>query len=352
MIVTYLRSSSYSCWKMCPWQFFLNYGLQFRSPGNIATDRGSIVHKALETIARAKLAQQNGEVSFSDPELAGELVSADVSDEDALEMAWAHYTKMTPERRWSSRDHTECNRLMRVALTSHGGAFNPRNRVIVQPEQYFDICLSEYDWAAYDFPLPDGSHLKGHLSLKGTMDLITEGYRSGVLDYLDWKTGNVRDGNLWDWAEGRVKTVDDLYEDFQLRLYFLALCRLYPDRPIIQINIAFLKKGIYTLCYDRSELPETLDRIREWFTTAKETVVPQQKVGPACNSFCHFGTTSWKDQKFIPHQDTHGNHKSICDHVWDEVQQLGTDRVVAKYSDVTRIGAYGQGGGSSNRDSK
>lgn len=315
----------------------------------MAADRGSIVHKGLEILARVKLAQQKGETEFYDQELmGGQTLTTDVTDDEAIHLAWKHYTEGScNHHNWAMKDLDECNRLFQIALTHSGGKYNPRNLKIVQPEQYFDITIEE-PWAAYDYELPNGERIKGQLSLKGTMDLITED-EWGELEYTDYKTGR-----LIDWATGRRKTIDDLYEDFQLRLYHLALHHLYPERDSIGLTILYIKDGgPMSLAFHKDEIPETISRIRKWFEEIKRTEVPRRRIGPPCTTFCKYGTTAWGQQRFVdPGTDPHGNHLSVCDHVHAEVEQLGMSKVMEKYADLSKLKSknYGQGGGVVNRE--
>lgn len=346
MILTFVRSSSQSTHKLCEFQWWLNYNLGFDPGSNKAAARGTIVHKALEILARAKKARQDSLGVFYDRELlGGREVSVDVSDDDAMGLAWKHYTEGAENHHnWLLADESECSRLFRIVLNHAGGVYNPRNLKIVQPEQYFDITL-DYPWAAYDYELPNGERLKGQLCLKGTMDLITE-EADKSLHYIDWKTGR-----MIDWATGRPKTIDDLYNDFQLRLYHLALHHLYPDHDSIGMTIYYVKHGPYSLAFHKDEVPDTIQRIRKWFEMIKNTDTPQRRIGPPCTTFCKHGTTKWKDQRYIDAgTDPHGNHLSVCDHVHAEVQQLGVSKVMAKYADVSKLTRYGSGGGSDNRE--
>ena len=54
MIITYLRSSSYSQWDMCPFAYYMQYTLGWRTPSGKAADIGSISHKAMEFLAQQK----------------------------------------------------------------------------------------------------------------------------------------------------------------------------------------------------------------------------------------------------------------------------------------------------------
>ena len=72
------------------------------------------------------------------------------------------------------------------AITDHNGVFDPRSRVIVQPEQHFDIVIDK-PWSAYKYETKEGL-LEGNLAIKGTIDLITK-VNDSTLEVIDWKTG-------------------------------------------------------------------------------------------------------------------------------------------------------------------
>lgn len=85
MIITYLRSSSYNTWDFCQFKYYLDYVLAFRSPANQKAEKGTIVHKGLELLAKAKFAKQNGKDSFYDEEF-GYFEVGNVSPDIALQL--------------------------------------------------------------------------------------------------------------------------------------------------------------------------------------------------------------------------------------------------------------------------
>ena len=52
--IVYFRSSSFNCHRMCPMQYYMEYGLGWRGLSGKKADKGTIVHKILELAARAK----------------------------------------------------------------------------------------------------------------------------------------------------------------------------------------------------------------------------------------------------------------------------------------------------------
>ena len=66
MLTLNISPSGFSTHEGCETDYFISYVLGHRGPGNIAADKGTIVHKVMEILAKNKLALQNGEKSFKD----------------------------------------------------------------------------------------------------------------------------------------------------------------------------------------------------------------------------------------------------------------------------------------------
>ncbi len=339
MLTTYLRSSSFSSWGWCATQYTFNYLLGYPSSANQKTVQGSICHKALEILARKKLAQQNNASEFADTEL-GRKFSVDlVAPENALLVAFNHYSDpKTSPFEWSAKDYEECDTWMRSALFDYGGQFSPLNRHILAPEQYFDFELSHCDWAKYEYVLPDGEILQGTLALKGTVDLVTLA-RPGVIEYIDWKSGK-----RIDWNTGAEKGYKDFRKDPQLRLYHYALRRLYPEAKHILITIFFLRSGgPFTIDFSDDDLAETEQMVREKFEEIAGTTVPSWIRGNPrdkwkCQRLCRFYS-----EKFHP-----DDKYDMCRTLRDELVELGMDRVLAKRADLSVLSSYREGGGKTH----
>jgi len=304
-------------------------------------DQGSLVHKSLELLARKKLAIQQGDASFSEGEIGKTWHVATFDAEKSFEESWLHYTtKAAKIWDWSPKEYKKCKGWMYDALEMNSGLWNPLNRVIVQPEQYFDMEL-EFDWAKYVYVLPDGGKLEGRLAIKGTVDLLTK-VSDDTLEYLDWKTGMRKD-----WATGKPKDWRKLREDPQLRLYHYALAKLYPDINHFILTIVYVQDGgAFSLDFGPQDLEKTEKMLRERFETIKNCTRPPRIRNNGyhkwkCQRLCAFGMNEWED-----------TGKAVCDHLHDELMTLGMDRVIAKHGEAGAFKAYGSGGGVENRDQK
>ena len=345
MIVTYFRSSSYSKWDMCPHSYFLSYVLGRREPSGKKAILGNIVHKALEGLARKKLAMQNGHDRFYDDELQKWFVVDEFDPELAIKDAYNHYSKKETHHEWFPRDLKQTTGWMYDALTKWNGAVNPMSRDVIMPEQYFDIPI-ECDWARYSYTLDGGAKVEGNLRIKGTVDLITR-INDETIEYLDWKTGMRKD-----WASGEIKDYKKLKDDPQLRLYHYALTRLYPQYKYIIMNIVFIQDGgPFAIPFGPDDLKKTEKMLKERFETIRgchrpPRIIKDKKHSWKCKRLCHYGKTN--------HFDEQGNDtgRTVCEHIHTEILTLGMDRVVAKYGDKNAFSSYGDGGGQSNRDEK
>lgn len=362
MIITYFRSSSFNSWSFCPFQSYLVYTLNWKPTEPFITepdgtvvganglvlpkpsfkaDQGNTCHKALELLARQKLAVQQGKAEFSEDEIGKTWRVDSFTTDDAFEEAWKFYSKVRCRHwNWDSKIYKKCRGWYLDTLNFNGGRFNPLNRKVIEPEQYFDIPFDE-PWAKYSFKLPNGEWLEGQLAIKGTMDLVTE-EDSDTLEYLDWKTGMRKD-----WATGKPKDWKKLRDDPQMRIYHYALSKLHPQYKHIIMTVVWCQDGgAFPLDFGPEDLPKTVSMLRERFETIRDCEMPPRIVNDRVNN-----AGQWKCKYLCPYGMSYlgDGDKNVCDQVHGELQSLGMSRVTAKYAQGT-FGAYGAGGGRADRD--
>jgi hypothetical protein len=294
--ITYFRSSSFGAHKFCPMRYFMEYTLGWRGKGNKKADKGTIVHKVMEILAGAKQAKQNGKRIFKDTEIADYKTKCtklfEIDEDELCDTVFDYYSGHFDHHEWTDADRRECRRWSQKVFDFQDGKMDPRNRNIVEPEQHFDIEL-KYDWAKYKHEL-DGVVSEGYLSIKGTIDLVTQ-VDDSTYEVVDWKTGARKD---WNVDPVKVKEYDDFYNDAQLRIYHLAICELYPDVENIWMTIYFINDGgPYTIFFSRDDIPETLRMIREKYELIKTTDVPERHRTWKCSKFCHQGTTTFEEEQ-------------------------------------------------------
>ena len=326
MIITYFRSSSYNQYSMCPQAYYLTYVLGHQSPSGQAAEKGTIVHKVMECLAAATLSHQNREDSFMDEHFG----NMDVSDhkyiysdkfvDDLVDQSYEYYTDKS-DHHYTPRHYKHCKEWSYQAITHCDGSFDPRNRNIVSPEGAFDFEIDE-PWAKYSYIAPDGTQLDGNLSMKGTIDLITE-ERPNVYEVIDWKTGR-----RLDWATGKEKDFKRLTTDPQLRIYHYALSKMYPNVDQFIMTIYFIKDGgPYTLAFTKDDMKDTLDMIRKRFEEIRDCHTPQLKKSWKCTKICHFGKNAHPSGIIDPET---GDPFTICQYVAQKIRSKGLDVSLAE----------------------
>ena len=314
-----------------------------RSPANLKAEKGTCVHKGLELLAKVKLAQQNKQKFIEDDDF-GKFLLTELTPDICIELAYQHYSTKTAEMYdWSDIDLKDCRKWLWTALTYNDGMFNPLKQDIVAPETFFDFKIEE-SWAAYKYKLPDSTYIEGNLGIKGTIDLIVK-VADGIYEMVDYKTGK-----RMDWNTGEEKTYDKLCSDSQLRMYYYAARRLFPDIKQIIVTIFYINDGgAISMCFDESDLDKTEDMLKKRFNLIRNTFRPK-RIYPdwKCTKLCYFGQHDLEENKITKEEY---KEKSICSKISKELLTLGMDRVIVKRA-KSSFDDYGNGGGSSNRDVK
>jgi hypothetical protein len=329
MFITYFRSSSYNGWEVCQMQYFLTYVLGLYSPSGKAAEKGTIVHKVMECLAQGKKAIQDGEDHFTDDSLG----RYDIDEERLWDPeffsrlcldSWEHYTnpEKTTITNYTNRDWKEVVHWANQVPLQCNGAFDPRNRHVLEPEPFFDFEIEE-PWAEYDFELPNGERLQGRLACKGTIDLVTLD-TSGpyeVVETIDWKTGR-----RVNWANMQEKTFEKLCNDAQLSMYHYALSKyLYPQYDRFAMTINYVKPGQggpYTMSYGPENHASTLEMLRKRFEAIKRAIRPRLRTGFFCDRVCHFGKT--------PHPND--GTRTMCKYLHDELRSKGLKQVMLEHT--------------------
>lgn len=323
MIITYLRSSSYGTHSMCEQQYFIEYNLGHRSPSGKKADKGTIVHKIMEILACIQLAIQNKKNHIED-DILGKIDVFSYDLDKIIEEVYDYYTSRFAHHEWKPIDRKDCIKWVQKALDYNNGAFDPRNQKIVQPEQHFDIEIKK-PWAKYKY-----DDMEGYLGIKGTIDLIVEP-SPNTLEIVDYKTGR-----RLDWATGEEKTFAKLQKDPQLRMYHYAANSLYPEIDHVMVSIFFINDGgVFTMCYDKKDLPETEDMIRKKFETIKNCKRPRLNKTWKCKKLCFFGKNYFPDAE-IEYRDGHtcdkGTPMTMCEQIKHDIDMKGMSEVIDNYT--------------------
>ncbi len=344
MIVSYLRSSSYNTFNNCQQQYFLSYVLGLDNPAGKAATKGNTVHKALECLALRKKNEQalaGKSTSYILDDSLGEIPITDCEPDILIRKAFDWHVEHF-EHTWDlKRDFNDCKKWMWEALNYYDGLFDPRNRNVIDAEKQFDFEIKK-PWAKYNYKLPNGQVLDGYLSLKGTIDLITE-VSPGVLEIIDWKTGRYRS----DFATGKEKDYAALYDDLQLRLYHYAAHKVYPSAKDIIITIFYIQAGgPFTIPLGMDDFDATEKMIEKQFEYIRRTVKPTLNPGPQWSQRPN-SSTNWKCYKLctFSQPSIHDPNKTTCQFFRDKIKEIGMEKVVTQYGDLSKISTYQDGGG-------
>jgi len=315
---------------MCEQQYFIEYVLGMRGPSNKKADKGTICHKALEILAIIKKSEQDGIDSFED-DVIGKVYTKKYSLNTIIEKTYKYYTSQFSHHTWEVKDYKDCHNWVNKAISYHDGAFDPRNREILCPEQHFDFIIDK-PWAKYSYDTEDGV-LEGNLALKGTIDLITQ-IDDNFFEIIDWKTGR-----RLNWATGKEKTQECLENDPQLRIYHYAVSHLYPNIDNIMITINFINDGgPFSMCFQKSDLIKTEQMLRDKFDKIKAVKRPYLNKSWMCKKLCHFGKTTFENTNIYPLEEYRdgestpkGQTMCKCEQIAHDVQLQGIDSVIKYY---------------------
>lgn len=317
---------------MCEQQYFFEYVLGWQSPSGKKADKGTIVHKVLEILAIIKQALQNGERSVVD-DVVGPLDTSKYDLDTIIEQVYKYYTTEFKHHKWETVDFKDCRNWVYKAINYHNGAFDPRNRNIVCPEQRFDLEIVK-PWSHYKYTLSNGDVLEGNLAIKGTIDLITK-IDDNTLEVVDWKTGK-----RLDWATGAEKTQEKLEKDPQLMIYHYAIRQLYPDIENIMVTIYFINDGgPFSVCFHKSDMAVTEEMLRKKFEIIKQTRRPRLNKSWICTKLCHFGKTTFENTHVSPlaeYRDgqltPNGKCMTKCEQVKHDIELKGMNEVLDEYT--------------------
>ena len=318
----------------------MEYVLGWRGPSGQKADKGTIVHKVLEILAVIKKAQQDNIKNIVD-DVIGDVEVNNYCLDDIIKQTYAYYTERTQHHKWSNKDLIDCTNWVHKAINFNNGMFDPRNRKILCPERHFDFEIKK-QWSQYSFDTPDGK-IEGYLGLKGTIDLVTEA-NPKTIEIIDWKTGK-----RLDWATGKEKTQEKLEKDPQLRIYHYAISQLYPEIEHIIFSIYFINDGgPFSICFEKSDLAETEEMLRQKFETIKKCKRPKLNKTWMCNKLCHFGKTTFDKTSVLPileYRDgqlcQQGNFMTKCEQIKHDIELKGIDQVTKEYKHTDhKFGQY------------
>lgn len=320
--------------------FYLDYTLGWSGKGTAATDKGTVVHKVAEILAKTKKAKQDGK-KFIEDDICGKLKVSYLDINIICEQVYDYYSKLFTNHPWTDKDKKDCTSWVWKIIKLNDGMFDPRKRNIFASELRFDFEIKQ-KWAEYEYEFK-GEKLKGNLALKGTIDLVTQ-EENGILEVIDYKTGKRKD-----WATDEEYTHEKLQLAPQLRLYFYALSNLYPEIEQILVTIFYINYGgPFTICFTKDDLPSIEEMLRKKFELIKNTTIPRLNKSWKCSKFCHQGMSTFEGTHIEPMIETRhgqvckkGEVMTKCEQTKLALERNGIDKVTEDYiSPLHQIGFY------------
>lgn len=334
---TYIRSSSWGSYEMCPMKYFFVYELGMKDKQNVKALMGSVMHKNLELLGKAKIAQQSKKRQFKDDDF-GTIKLKDITLDRLNEMSFDFYDMAYPGL-MSNASKKQCLQWTELAVTRLDGSLDPRNQNLHAVEEFFDVEVP-HKWADYSYQFGN-REIKGRLRLKGTVDVIMKEDET-YFHILDYKSGR-----RYNWAKDKVKTYEDLEDDNQLLLYYYALRLKYPDKKFFvsiyfvndhKIDKVVVEGGLFTFAFSDDDMLRAEQKIKQIFQKMQNDKNPKQ-IHSKCSHFkCQYMCAF---SQIIPEISL---TELACIAIKREIEENGISATTMKYGDLDKLSKYDGGG--------
>ena len=272
-----------------------------------------------------------GDKTFVD-DIVGEVDINNYDLDAIIDSVYTYYTTAFSHHKWTATDARDCSKWTYKAINYENGMFDPRKRNILYPEQRFDITIDK-PWAHFKYKTKDGP-LEGQLSIKGTIDLITQP-NENTAEIIDWKTGR-----RLNWATGEEKTQEKLEVDPQLMIYYYAVKKLYPHIDNVIVTIYFINDGgPFSVAFDKSDLYKTEQLLKDKFKKIQHTLKPRLNKSWKCTKLCHYGKTTFEGTNIEPITEYRdgmvcnvGDKMTKCEQVAHDIGLKGYQETVDEYT--------------------
>ena len=246
MEVKRISASLLKTFEKCQFAFFLNYIAKIRQPANEKMIIGNVVHEALEDWANG-----NKDYKKSLKKAFKEYKLGEIAEDKKLAMA-------------------RCIMLTEEVLNRR---VNPITEYeIIQAELKFETEI-------------------GGIPSIGFMDLVSR-IDKGIVEIRDWKTGTF------------IQTYDQVFKDFQPKIYDLAVKQMFPDDEIM-VTLDYILGTPVTVIYTDEQRENNLQEIKEVVKTIKSIRKPKRRrCDWMCSAMC------------IGERDGKRNIRPECDKLW------------------------------------
>lgn len=245
-----LSASKLKCYEMCAFKYYLSYGLYARGAATFAAELGTAIHWLLEMYAQAvmhgkdedgrtvedldqewkKLLQKEGFEKLNSWRTCRHVKKV----EKSCDTCPAHKVDENGSRTcrlvnanpktfggcpWNAWVEAQ-NMVQRVmSPTGPANVFHPDKKIIGTEDQF-----------GIEFEAPDGNIV----TLNGLMDMVIE-LDEDTVEIVDYKTGRFK------------MSYNAAEKDLQLRMYYLAAKRMYPQYKTHMVTVMYLNEGIKSI---------------------------------------------------------------------------------------------------------
>lgn len=257
----------------CEFKFYLNYICKVPSPSGKSALIGNIVHKVMEILAlRKKNKKHKKKSKINDPQWL-------------LDIVYMSYTKKNKDIEWTNVDYNTCIKNIDWLLNN---GFHPFTQKVLDAEQNFELSINKKG-----FKNKDGDYYK----IKGIIDLCVD-EKNDTLHIIDYKTGKY----VSDWATGKEKI--DFSKDLQLRMYYLAVKKLYPKHKKYKFSVVYSNLGkVFTTEIGHESEKSIIESLRRYFVKININETPlrlkdddtRSDLKWRCFKLCHYGKSGQCD---------------------------------------------------------
>lgn len=271
-----LSASKMKTWKMCPMKYYMSYGLYAPQKPSFAAELGTELHWIYEMYAQAILngKDEDGRTK-EDIERDWRKLLHQRGFLDLKSWEWCRHVKKVEKSCDTCPAFKEgmCTLVNREADSFEGCPWNAwveaQNMVtrVLSPSGPADIFVPEKkiigteDSFEIEFEALDG-HI---ITLNGLIDMVVE-VDEDTLEIIDYKTGRFK------------MSYKEAEKDLQLRLYYLACRRKYPQYKNHMVTIMYVNEGIKSITPgfgDKTE-DELLVEIAQIYDDIKDVKYPER----------------------------------------------------------------------------
>jgi ATP-dependent helicase/DNAse subunit B len=301
--------SALETYQDCAWKYYLNYYCKIREPSGKAAVIGTVVHKVMEILSKAK---KTGHHLLNDKYVDIIYLS---------KICLARESRTNPHLHFTDGDYKTILKLCESIMKT---MYNPLKMETIAVEMGFEIQIQKKGFSYKYTDFKTNEEKTGFFTINGFIDLITK-VNDNIIEIVDYKTGQRKD-----WITGKDKTHENIDQDLQIQIYNLAAHYAFPNKKRL-LTLYYLKEGgPFTVSLDETSEADILDKIRKIFRAIVLDNDPKRLKDNderkhqhfKCRKVCYFGRTE-------------ENGVSLCDKYYKMYKEHGLNGAALKIQELT-----------------